>query len=100
MKCLIQLLVVFHTLKSLFTFYYSCSSNIETVVGKENGGVQDTVLCEVCQMAVIWMQNQLRQAETKEVVLQYVDKVTHDFYSHYIIFYMYVYIYTDTLTHN
>lgn len=81
-----------HT-KNLFTFYYSCSSNIETVVGKENGGAQDTVLCEVCQMAVIWMQNQLRQAETKEVVLQYVDKVTRDFYSHYIILYIYVYVY-------
>ncbi|XP_071725712.1 phytepsin-like [Rutidosis leptorrhynchoides] len=53
----------------------SVSSNIETVVDKENGGIQGTVLCEVCQMAVIWMQNQLRQAETKEVVLRYVDKL-------------------------
>nr|XP_043622810.1 aspartic proteinase A1-like [Erigeron canadensis]XP_043622811.1 aspartic proteinase A1-like [Erigeron canadensis] len=53
----------------------SVSSNIETVVEKENGGVKDTVFCEVCQMAVIWMQNQLRQAETKEAVLSYVDKL-------------------------
>ncbi|XP_071697565.1 aspartic proteinase A1-like isoform X2 [Rutidosis leptorrhynchoides] len=53
----------------------SVSSNIETVVDKENGGLQDTVFCEVCQMAVIWMQNQLRQAETKEVVLNYVEKL-------------------------
>ncbi|XP_022005132.1 aspartic proteinase A1 isoform X2 [Helianthus annuus] len=53
----------------------SVSSNIESVVDKENGGVGDSVLCEVCQMAVIWMQNQLRQAETKEAVLSYVNKL-------------------------
>ncbi|KAI3810750.1 hypothetical protein L1987_20372 [Smallanthus sonchifolius] len=53
----------------------SVSSNIETVVEKENGGLGDTVLCEVCQMAVIWMQNQLRQSETKEAVLSYVNKL-------------------------
>ncbi|XP_076883783.1 aspartic proteinase oryzasin-1-like [Bidens hawaiensis] len=50
----------------------SVSSNIESVV---EGGVGDTVLCEACQMAVIWMQNQLRQSETKEAVLRYVDKL-------------------------
>jgi len=52
----------------------SVSSNIESVVEKENG-LGDTVLCEVCQMAVIWMQNQLRQSETKEAVLSYVNKL-------------------------
>ncbi|KVI11230.1 Aspartic peptidase [Cynara cardunculus var. scolymus] len=52
----------------------SVSSNIKTVVEEENRGLQDTVYCEVCEMAVIWMQNQLRQKETKEVVLDYVNK--------------------------
>ncbi|XP_024968112.1 aspartic proteinase oryzasin-1-like [Cynara cardunculus var. scolymus] len=53
----------------------SVSSNIKTVVEEENRGLQDTVYCEVCEMAVIWMQNQLRQKETKEVVLDYVNKL-------------------------
>ena len=53
----------------------SVSSNIETVVEKENGGLGDSALCEVCQMAVVWMQNQLRQSETKEAVLSYVNKL-------------------------
>lgn len=53
----------------------SVSSNIETVVEKENGGLQDTVLCEACEMAVVWMQNQLRQSQTKDMVLSYVNKL-------------------------
>ncbi|CAI9264138.1 unnamed protein product [Lactuca saligna] len=53
----------------------SVSSNIETVVGKENDGLGDTVLCEACEMAVVWMQNQLRQSATKEAVLSYVNKL-------------------------
>ncbi|KAI7732243.1 hypothetical protein M8C21_005371 [Ambrosia artemisiifolia] len=52
----------------------SVSSNLESVVENENG-VGDTVLCEACQMAVIWMQNQLRQSQTKEAVLSYVNKL-------------------------
>lgn len=54
------------------------SAGIETVVERENrkeGVSVDPVLCTVCEMAVIWFQNQLRQQGTKEKVLNYVNQL-------------------------
>lgn len=37
----------------------------------------DDLSCTLCEMAVIWIQNQLREKETKDKVLKYVDEVTY-----------------------
>lgn len=42
---------------------------------KEGDSVGDPALCTVCEMAVIWIQNQLRQKGTKERVLNYINQV-------------------------
>ncbi|OMO86209.1 Peptidase A1 [Corchorus capsularis] len=45
-------------------------SGIKTVVDKE-----DKLVCMTCQMTVIWIQNQLRQEETKDKILDYVNEL-------------------------
>ncbi|KAB5529096.1 hypothetical protein DKX38_019177 [Salix brachista] len=54
------------------------SSGIESVVEKEHkekssGG--NDLPCTACQMLVIWAQNQLREKETKETAISYLDKL-------------------------
>ncbi|XP_057963163.1 aspartic proteinase-like [Malania oleifera] len=54
------------------------STGIETVVERESGEgrpVGDSALCAACEMTVIWIQNQLKQQETKEKVLSYVNEL-------------------------
>ncbi|KAK9293230.1 hypothetical protein L1049_021220 [Liquidambar formosana] len=54
------------------------STGIETVVekeNKENSSLGDSVLCTACEMTVVWMQNQLKQKETKDKVLNYVNEL-------------------------
>ncbi|CAK9187978.1 unnamed protein product [Ilex paraguariensis] len=53
------------------------SSHIETVVEREEEGTSagETVFCAACEMAVVWMKNQLRQEATKEAVLSYVNQL-------------------------
>ncbi|XP_039029453.1 aspartic proteinase-like isoform X2 [Hibiscus syriacus] len=51
---------------------------IKTVVEKENKeelSVGDKVLCAACQMTAIWIQNQLKQKQTKDTVLNYVNEL-------------------------
>lgn len=33
-------------------------------------------MCSACQMAVVWIENQLRENKTKELILQYANQVT------------------------
>ena len=51
---------------------------IESVVDKENAklsnGVGDAG-CSACEMAVVWIQSQLRQNMTQERILDYVNEV-------------------------
>ncbi|XP_074311743.1 phytepsin-like isoform X2 [Silene latifolia] len=54
------------------------SAGIETVVERENrknttSGID--LLCTACEMTVAWMQNQLKQSKTKDVVIHYVNKL-------------------------
>jgi len=53
---------------------------IESVVDKENAklsnGVGDAA-CSACEMAVVWIQSQLRQNMTQERILNYVNEVTN-----------------------
>ncbi|KAF3451744.1 hypothetical protein FNV43_RR07840 [Rhamnella rubrinervis] len=53
------------------------STGIESVVDGNNGksnGVGDAV-CSTCEMAVVWMQNQLRQNQTQDVIMNYVNEL-------------------------
>lgn len=51
---------------------------IESVVdesaGKSHGALRDA-MCSTCEMTVVWMQNQLRQNQTQERILNYVNEV-------------------------
>ncbi|KAK4369400.1 hypothetical protein RND71_013192 [Anisodus tanguticus] len=50
---------------------------IESVVDKHNGAsnVVNDEMCRVCEMAVVWMQNQLRKNETADRIFDYIDKL-------------------------
>ncbi|THU62069.1 hypothetical protein C4D60_Mb01t01280 [Musa balbisiana] len=52
------------------------SIDIESVVNENadaSSGVQTNSMCVVCEMSVVWMQNQLRQNQTQERVLNYIN---------------------------
>ncbi|XAR65670.1 Phytepsin [Bertholletia excelsa] len=57
---------------------HGVSMGIESVVDGQNGGnsagVRDA-MCSTCEMAVVWMQNQLRQNQTEERILDYVNEL-------------------------
>ncbi|GFQ01139.1 aspartic proteinase [Phtheirospermum japonicum] len=53
------------------------SGGIESVVDETAGrssGLGDA-MCPACEMAVVWMQNQLRQNKTQDHILKYVDEL-------------------------
>ncbi|KAL6542920.1 AP4A phosphorylase [Orobanche hederae] len=53
------------------------SGGIESVVDEEAGkssGLHDA-MCPACEMAVVWMQNQLRQNKTQGQILKYVEEL-------------------------
>ncbi|XP_071726049.1 cyprosin-like [Rutidosis leptorrhynchoides] len=50
---------------------------IESVVDKNNGkstSVRDE-MCNLCEMAVLWMENQIRRNESEEQIINYVDQL-------------------------
>jgi len=52
---------------------------IESVVDKnerESSGAIRDARCSTCEMAVIWIQNQLRQNQTEEQIINYVNGVS------------------------
>lgn len=55
---------------------------IESVVGKtsdkSSGGLHDAA-CTACEMAVVWMQNQIRRNQTEDQILNYVNEVNQLF---------------------
>ncbi|KAJ8752228.1 hypothetical protein K2173_003864 [Erythroxylum novogranatense] len=54
------------------------STGIESVVDKNNmekSRVQDDLLCTSCEMLVIWVQNQLKQKQAKDSILNYVNEL-------------------------
>lgn len=56
---------------------HDTSMIIESVVDKNNGkssGVRDE-MCSMCQMAVVWMQNQIKRNETEDQIINYVDQL-------------------------
>ncbi|XP_004293311.1 PREDICTED: aspartic proteinase A1 [Fragaria vesca subsp. vesca] len=56
----------------------SVSMGIESVVDKnrkKSSGVLHDASCSACEMAVVWMQNQLQQNQTQEFILNYVNEL-------------------------
>lgn len=54
------------------------SMGIESVVDKSNGkssGILHDASCSACEMAVVWMKNQLGQNQTQDRILNYVNEV-------------------------
>ncbi|KAI9123995.1 hypothetical protein K1719_005295 [Acacia pycnantha] len=57
---------------------HGVSMGIESVVdeneGKTSGFAQDAT-CRACEMAVVWMQNQLRQNQTADKIINYINNL-------------------------
>ncbi|XP_022720635.1 aspartic proteinase-like [Durio zibethinus] len=54
------------------------SMGIESVVDENNGkssGILHDAMCPACEMAVVWMQNQLKQNQTADHILNYVNEL-------------------------
>ncbi|XP_020268108.1 phytepsin-like isoform X2 [Asparagus officinalis] len=49
------------------------SIGIESVVSNGKSSVGSDVMCNACEMAVVWMQNQLKQNQTQEAILNYIN---------------------------
>ncbi|NP_001148782.1 aspartic proteinase oryzasin-1 precursor [Zea mays] len=58
---------------------HGVSAGIRSVVddeaGKSNGGLKSDPMCNACEMAVVWMQNQLAQNKTQELILNYINQL-------------------------
>jgi phytepsin len=59
---------------------FLCSIGIESVVDENNGkassGIRDA-MCPACEMAVVWMQSQIKQNQTLDYILNYVNEVKY-----------------------
>ncbi|XP_057462718.1 aspartic proteinase A1-like isoform X2 [Actinidia eriantha] len=53
---------------------HGVSMGIESVVDEKNQ-LRQNAMCTACEMSVVWMQNQLRQNETQDRVLNYVNEL-------------------------
>ncbi|KAK8914081.1 Aspartic proteinase [Platanthera zijinensis] len=56
----------------------SASAGIKSVVDKQkhdSSSRMEDVFCTACEMAVIWIKNQLRENQTKELILNYANEV-------------------------
>ncbi|KAB2044360.1 hypothetical protein ES319_D01G084300v1 [Gossypium barbadense] len=62
----------------LFDGTQGVSMRIESIVnenaGKASGSLRDA-MCSTCEMAVIWMQNQLKQNQTQDHIIDYVNEL-------------------------
>lgn len=43
---------------------------------RESNVLFDEAMCNACEMAVVWIQNQLAQNQTQDLVLQYINLVS------------------------
>ncbi|XP_028061631.1 aspartic proteinase-like [Camellia sinensis] len=63
---------------SSFDGTHGVSMGIESVVDEKNGGrsagLRDA-MCSACEMTVVWIQNQLRQNQTRLQILNYVNEL-------------------------
>lgn len=57
---------------------HGVSAGIKSVVDDEAGesnGLQSGPMCNACEMAVVWMQNQLAQNKTQDLILNYINQL-------------------------
>lgn len=61
----------------LFNGSYYISTSVESVVEDKSreGSVDENALCSFCEMAVLWIQEQLEEQKTKEKILKHVYKL-------------------------
>lgn len=61
----------------LLLIHRNFSMGIESVVEKgKDKSVGGDAGCTACEMAVVWMQNKLKQNQTEEQILNYVNSVS------------------------
>ncbi|CAO2178893.1 unnamed protein product [Urochloa humidicola] len=56
---------------------HGVSAGIRSVVDDEAGesnGLFNEAMCNACEMAIVWIQNQLAQNQTQDLVLQYINQ--------------------------
>ncbi|KAL4581346.1 hypothetical protein LXL04_017560 [Taraxacum kok-saghyz] len=51
------------------------SSMIESVVDKNNNGVVHDEMCTFCEMAVVWVQTQIKKNQTEDSIINYVNEL-------------------------
>ncbi|KAL6848679.1 hypothetical protein ACP4OV_021262 [Aristida adscensionis] len=57
---------------------HGVSAGIQSVVDDEAGksnGLRSDPMCNACEMAVVWMQNQLAQNKTQDIILNYINNL-------------------------
>ncbi|KAL8166318.1 hypothetical protein V2J09_007817 [Rumex salicifolius] len=52
-----------------------CIFNVDAIKLVAETGTEDDLTCTICKMAVIWIQNQLKQHMVKERVIEYVSRL-------------------------
>lgn len=76
-------IIISFTSPLLLSYEYSlCSTGIENVVDENteaSAHLHSEAMCNSCEMAVVWMQNQLLRNQTEERILNYVDEVRFSF---------------------
>lgn len=66
---------------------YLYSMGIESVVDKRSDKSSDGLndaMCTACEMAVVWMENQLKMNQTEDKILSYVNEVNQHIIYRYI----------------
>jgi phytepsin len=61
-----------------YWFVILLSIGIQSVVDEGNdmlSGVLGDAMCPACEMAVVWMRSQLKQNQTQDRILDYVNQV-------------------------
>ncbi|WOK97886.1 aspartic proteinase oryzasin-1-like [Canna indica] len=61
-----------------FDGIHGISTGIESVINEKedvSASLHKDAMCNACEMAVIWMQNQLRQNQTEERILEYINQL-------------------------
>ncbi|XP_058095179.1 aspartic proteinase A1 [Magnolia sinica] len=56
----------------------SVSIGIESVVSEKSGELSvghSDAMCTACEMAIVWMQNKLKQNQTEELILNYINQL-------------------------
>ncbi|KAK3021734.1 hypothetical protein RJ639_046080 [Escallonia herrerae] len=70
--------IIFSYVDLMKTGYVLHSKGIESFVDQKNSrssGLHDDAMCSVCEMTVVWMQSQLRQNQTQDRILNYVNEL-------------------------